>query len=122
MARLTSSGLIDCGFLCALSDILPSSRDYPDLEKRKVGGPNRISGDVIAGAQWLLWPEQGRYVYQECKKRENIDSSRQMWCRTNWKEWKEQLEFIAGDERFGQQARLVARLARDQMLAYEAES
>lgn len=33
----------------------------------------------------------------------------------------EQFEFVAEDERFGQQARLMARLARHQMLAYEVE-
>lgn len=38
-----------------------------------------------------------------------------------WRQWKEQFEFVAGDERFGQQARTVARLARHQMLAYEDE-
>lgn len=121
IARLTSSGLIDCGFLSALNDILPSSQNYPNLEKRRVGGPNRIGGDVIAGAQWLLWPEQGQYVYQECRKKDNIDGPRQIWSVQSWKQWKEQFEFVAGDERFGQQARRVSRLAWDKMLAYEVE-
>ncbi|OJJ85929.1 uncharacterized protein ASPGLDRAFT_122491 [Aspergillus glaucus CBS 516.65] len=121
IARLTSSGLINCSVLCALADILPSSQSYPDLEKRKVGGPNRVGGDVIAGAQWVLWPGQGQYVYQECRKKDDIDGPRQMWSMQHWKQWKEQFEFVAGDERFGEQARLVARLARHQMLAYEDE-
>lgn len=51
IAQLTSSGLIDCGFLWALGDILSSNKNYPDIEKRKKGGPNTIGGDVIAGAQ-----------------------------------------------------------------------
>lgn len=121
IARLTSSGLIDCGFLCALADILPSSGDYPDLEKRKVGGQNRVSGDAIAGAQWILWPGQGQYVYQECRKKDNIDDPRQMWSMQRWNQWNEQSGFVSGDERFMEQARLVARLARHQMLAYEDE-
>lgn len=44
-----------------------------------------------------------------------------MWSMQHWKQWKEQFEFVAGDERFGEQERLVARLARYQMLAYEDE-
>ncbi|BCR86806.1 uncharacterized protein ACHE_30793A [Aspergillus chevalieri] len=39
IARLTSSELINCGFLCAFADILPSGQSYPDFEKRKVGRP-----------------------------------------------------------------------------------
>lgn len=78
-----------------------------------------MGGDVIAGAQWLLWPEQGRYVYRECRKKDDIDGPRQMWSMQSWKQWKGQFGFVAGDERFGQQARLAARLARNKMLAYE---
>ena len=39
----------------------------------------------------------------------------------SWKQWKGQFGFVAGDERFGQQARLAARLARNKILAYEDE-
>ena len=60
-------------------------------------------------------------MYQECRKKENIDGPRQMWCMQHWKQWKEQFAFVAGDERFGEQARLVARPALHQMLAYEKE-
>lgn len=60
-------------------------------------------------------------MYQECRKKDNIDGPRQMWSMQHWKQWKEQFEFVAGDERFGEQERLVARLARYQMLAYEDE-
>lgn len=42
-----------------------------------------------------------------------------MWSMQCWKQWKEQFEFVAGDERFTEQARLVAMLAGHQMLAYE---
>ncbi|EGN97088.1 hypothetical protein SERLA73DRAFT_169537 [Serpula lacrymans var. lacrymans S7.3] len=38
----------------SLGDILPFSDNYPELEKRKVGGANRIGGDVVAGAQWII--------------------------------------------------------------------
>lgn len=38
-----------------------------------------------------------------------------------WKQWKDQFTFVAGDERFREQARLVARPALHQMLAYEKE-
>jgi len=122
MARLTALELIDCGFLCALGDILPASPFYPDLEERKIGGPNRISGDVIAGAQWLLWPDEGRYVYQQCKKVETISGPRTMWSMERWNQWKDQLKWVAEDERFGAQARHVARMARHQMMAYEKDA
>ncbi|EGN96878.1 hypothetical protein SERLA73DRAFT_185094 [Serpula lacrymans var. lacrymans S7.3] len=122
IARITTSGLIDCGFLCALGDILPSSNNYPDLEKRKIGGPNRVSGDVIAGAQWIIWPDEGRFVYEQCKKVDKVDGPRTMWSMERWGMWKDQLAFVAGDERFNSEARLVAKLAGQRMVAIEGET
>jgi len=121
IARITTLGFIDCGFLCALGDILPSSRNYPDLEKRKIGGPNRIGGDVIAGAQWIMWPDEGRFVYQQCKKVDKLDGPRAMWSMERWRQWKDQFAFVAGDDRFDSKARLVAKLAGQQMTAFEEE-
>ncbi|KAL2004513.1 hypothetical protein VTN00DRAFT_3398 [Thermoascus crustaceus] len=121
IARITAAGFIDCGFLCALGDILPSSRDYPDVEKCKVGGPNRVGGDVIAGAQWIIRPDEGRFVYQQCKKVEKIDGPRAMWSMERWKQWKDQFAFVAGDERFDAKARQVAELVGQKMVAIEQE-
>jgi hypothetical protein len=121
IARITALGYIDCSSLCALYDILPSSYDYPDFKTRKIGGPNRVSGDVIAGAQWIMWPDEGRFVYQQCKLTAKTDSRWEMWSIDRWKQWKDQLAFVAGDERFTSKARLVARLAGQQMVALEEE-
>ena len=122
IARITSAELVDCGFLCALGDILPSSSHYPDLDKNKIGGPNRIGGNVFAGAHWLIWPDQGRFVYQQCKLVEKVDSNpRAMWSMERWKHWKEQFAFVAGDDRFDPKAQLLANLASQQMAGYEEE-
>jgi Protein of unknown function (DUF3632) len=121
IARITASGFIDCSFLCALGDILPSSRHYPDLEKRRIGGPKRIGGDVIAGAQWILRRDEGRFVYRQCKPVERVDGPRAMWSMERWRQWKDQLAFVAGDQRFESKARLVAQLASQQMAALEEE-
>ncbi|KAJ0273996.1 hypothetical protein COL940_009592 [Colletotrichum noveboracense] len=120
IARITTLGLINCGFLSALGDIMPSSSIYPDLEKRKIGGPNRVSGDAIAAAQWIMWPDEGRFVYQQCKKL-NETGPRAMWSQERWEVWKEQFAFIAGDERFTPKARVAAKLSREQMIGYEEE-
>ncbi|KAH7119919.1 hypothetical protein B0J11DRAFT_534869 [Dendryphion nanum] len=121
IARLTTLNLIDCGFLCALGNIVPSSYNYPDFKTRKIGGPNRVGGDVIAGAQWILWPDEGAYVYQQCKKVEKIEGLRTMWSMERWNVWKEQFAFVTGDERFDTQARAVAKVVGRQMLALEKE-
>ncbi|KAI8303328.1 hypothetical protein K4K61_007185 [Colletotrichum sp. SAR11_59] len=120
IARITALGLINCGFLSALGDIMPSSSTYPDLEKRKLGGPNRVSGDAIAAAQWIMWPDEGRFVYQQCKKLDET-GPRAMWSQERWEVWKEQFGFIAGDERFTPKARVAAKLSREQMIGYEEE-
>ncbi|EQB57551.1 hypothetical protein CGLO_02308 [Colletotrichum gloeosporioides Cg-14] len=120
IARITALGLINCGFLSALGDIMPSSSAYPDLEKRKIGGPNRISGDAIAAAQWVMWPDEGRFVFQQCKKLHET-GSRAMWSQERWGVWKEQFTIIAGDERFTPKARVAAKLSRKQMIGYEEE-
>lgn len=99
---------------------MPSSSNYPDLEKRKIGGPNRVSGDAIAAAQWIMWPDEGRFVYQQCKKLHET-GPRAMWSQERWELWKEQFAFIAGDERFTPKARVAAKLSREQMTGYEEE-
>lgn len=99
---------------------MPSSSTYPDLEKRKIGGPNRVSGDAIAAAQWIIWPDEGRFVYQQCKKLHET-GPRAMWSQYRWEVWKEQFAFIAGDERFTPKARVAAKLSSEQMIDYEEE-
>lgn len=122
VARLTTSELIDCSFLCALGLILPSSQVYPDLEERKIGGPHRITGDLIAGSQWLAAERERRWVYAQCKKADEVYGVRDMWSLQRWDQWKQQLEFIVEDERFLEEAHLVAQSLREKMIAQEAES
>jgi hypothetical protein len=100
---------------------LPYSRNYTDLEKRKIGGPNRIGGALIAGAQWIIWPDEGRFVYQQCKMFDKVNGPRAMWSMERWQQWKGQFAWVAGDVRFDSKARLMAKLARQQMVAFEEE-
>lgn len=100
-----------------------SSRQYPDLATRKIGGLNRISADATAGAQWIVWPEHARWLYARCKADEG-DSFRNPWGMLSlrgWETWKRQFKWIEGDERFDARSRSVTRLARKQMEALEVE-
>ncbi|KAF2667164.1 hypothetical protein BT63DRAFT_458128 [Microthyrium microscopicum] len=106
LARITTLGLLDCGFLSALDDILPPSRDYPDMQQRKIGGPNRLAGS---------------YVYKMCKKTETVNEPREMWSMERWNTWKEQYIMIAKDDKFYHEARVVAKLAVQQMESFEKE-
>lgn len=118
-ARLTVAGLADCAYICALRDIMPSSRGYRDPNTN--GGRNRISADAVAGAQWIIGPEQGRWVYERCKAGTGDEDPWKMWNMHGWRRWKAQFEWIEQDEKFDARSRIVARLARDQMDACEAE-
>ncbi|KAM4056755.1 hypothetical protein HRG_003621 [Hirsutella rhossiliensis] len=115
IARLTTLDLIDCSAVSALSYILPSALTYPDLKERKKGGPQRIAADLVAASQWLA-PDQARsWVYKQCK----ANAGEALWTMQNWGQWKEQLSFIAGDERFGDETRALARSLGDKMNALE---
>lgn len=120
MARLASSNWCDCDFLSSLDDILPSSSEYPDLEKRPIDGPNKIGNYFIGAAQWIMWPDEGRYVYQQCKKVEGVSEPREMWSMERWREWKNQFAFVAGDDLAGRY-REVAEQSYRQILVYESE-
>lgn len=122
MARLTSLDLIDCGFLSSLEHILPSSREYPDLKKRPIDGPNKIGNYLVGAAQWIIWPSEGRYVYQQCLKVETVSGPRQMFSMERWREWKRQFAFVAGDARFAGKYRQVAELVCRKMCVYEEQS
>ncbi|TEA09872.1 hypothetical protein C8034_v011598 [Colletotrichum sidae] len=120
VARITALGISNLAFLSALGDILPSHPLYPDLEERKIGGPNRVSGDTVAAAQWMMWPDEGRFAYQQCKNLRET-GPRSMWHPERWQQWKVQFAFVEGDERFTPKARLAAKLARQQMASLEEE-
>lgn len=121
MARLASSNLCDCDSLSSLDDILPSSSEYPDLEKRPIDGPNKIGNYLVGAAQWIMWPDEGRYAYQQCKKVESVSEPREMWSMERWREWKNQFAFVAGDDRFAERYREVAEQSYRHMLVYGSE-
>lgn len=60
-------------------------------------------------------------MYHQCKKVEKVDGARAMWSMERWEVWKDQFAFVAGDERFDSEARLVAKSAGQQMVALEKE-
>ncbi|PWY83414.1 hypothetical protein BO70DRAFT_361531 [Aspergillus heteromorphus CBS 117.55] len=117
MARLTASGFADCTLWSALRDILPGSGEYPDLQRRPVDGPIKMGNDINAAAQWVVWPEECRYVYERCRRGEG----KNLWCMENWREWKSQFAFVAGDGRFEGKFRDVAGRAARQMVECESE-
>lgn len=119
IARLTILGLIDCSTVSALSYILPSSPTYPDLQDRKVGGPQRIASDLIAASQWLSPDQALQWVYEQCKKAEANDGSRKMWTMDRWHQWRDQLSFFAGQESFSKETRSLAQALCEKMAALE---
>ncbi|PYI11783.1 hypothetical protein BO78DRAFT_425671 [Aspergillus sclerotiicarbonarius CBS 121057] len=122
IARLTCSNLINCGFLSSLREILPSDREYPDLAKRPIDGPNKLGNYMLGAAQWIMWPDECRYVYEQCKRYESVSGPREMWSMERWREWKRQFAFVAGDGRFAQKYRDVAERAYRQILMVEEEN
>ncbi|KAI0548486.1 hypothetical protein F4679DRAFT_550637 [Xylaria curta] len=134
MARLTSQNLIDCSFLCALDDIMPQNCGYPsaDGKAREIGDMNRLSADAVAGAQWVLRAEEGRWVYARCREEsagikqdsgewETEERCRRMWSLERWSEWKRQFRLIAGDNQIDKDSRRLIKLAVERMEEYERD-
>ena len=124
LARLTALGLVDFQLYSVLTMIIPSFHSwYPDLDNGQEEGFNWLTGYVIAGAQWIIQPDAGRYVYRECKKvaKAVSVSPKLSWSMESWQQWKQQFAFVAGEERVGVRARELAQLAYQQMLALERE-
>ncbi|KAE8382366.1 hypothetical protein BDV26DRAFT_278148 [Aspergillus bertholletiae] len=114
LARITAFGFIDCSFLCALEGILP---------QLKMPAQSRVAGDVIGGVQWILQPDTGLYVYQQCKAVEKVSQldSRAMWSWERWGQWKARLASISNDDGFVLEVREMARLAVDRMVELDTE-
>ncbi|PWY83394.1 hypothetical protein BO70DRAFT_361513 [Aspergillus heteromorphus CBS 117.55] len=121
IARITALDLINCDFMCSLGLIIPSHSWYPDLEDGNAEGFNWVAGQVIAAVQWLLRPEVGRYVYQQCRNADTVasDDRRVIWSLEKWGQWKEQLARVGEEQRFGVHARELAKLACQRMALYE---
>ncbi|KAI1444156.1 hypothetical protein F5Y02DRAFT_181498 [Annulohypoxylon stygium] len=123
IARITLTGFSECGFTSALRDILPSGKKYPSLSVRVASKPDTIGGHILAAAQWLIWPDEARYVYQQCKKKEKVDKKnpRDTWSMENWRIWKAQFQLFASDEKIDLRARETAKKVVDRIVEVEAE-
>lgn len=119
MSHLTVLDLIECSFASAVPYILPSHYTYPDLEQRKIGGPKRIAGDLIAAAQWLDPDAARQWVFAQCKSVGEGDGSRQIWSMDTWNQLKSQMSFISSAGRFEQPTRDLAQSLREKMDAEE---
>lgn len=121
MARLTALGLINCGFLCSLEYILPSSPYYPRKSRPTVDQVNVLASNAIAGTQWLV-PGTIDYVYAQCSKVKSVSAPREMWSRERWSEWQRQLALLASNDLVYAEARTAAKKALDQMNRTESSS
>ncbi|KAK7917598.1 hypothetical protein PG985_011206 [Apiospora marii] len=125
LARITMTGFSDCSFLCGLRDILPQGGKKATCPTPKVvcgTRPADIGGRIRAAVQWLVEPEEARWVYERCREKEKTDRAnpRDTWSKENWEVWKVQLAFYEGDDRVEVWAREAARKALLQMRAVEA--
>lgn len=122
MARLTSSNLIDCSGLSALHQLLPDSPEYLGLEEEPIEGPDKPGILIHSAAQWVMRPDECRWVYGQCKKAENEGITELgVWSMERWREWMRLFGFVMSDKRFVQKARArdVAERAYRQMLMIE---
>lgn len=94
MERLTTLNLIDCSYLSSLFYILPSSGEYPDLQKRPIDGSNKLGNYMLGAAQWVMRPDECRYVYRRCQEVESVRGSSGMWSMERSREWRRQFEFV----------------------------
>ncbi|KAI8960765.1 hypothetical protein F5Y11DRAFT_328723 [Daldinia sp. FL1419] len=124
LARIAMTGFSDCGFNSALRDIMPYGKKCPTFNVRITSKPEHIGGHIQGAAQWLIWPDELRYVYGQCKKKETPDkhNPRDTWCMQHWRIWKAQFEFVAGDEKVDPKARGVAATALEKMNSIEGQN
>ncbi|KAF2877133.1 hypothetical protein BDV95DRAFT_139300 [Massariosphaeria phaeospora] len=112
MARLTANKFVYCAPFNALFDLEPSSasKSKPNLEY-----------DIIAAAQWVIWPTECSYVYQECLKQETATFYWYPWAKDQWQQWKREFELVGENVQYDDQARSVARQALQRMKDIEEE-
>ncbi|KAF1937090.1 hypothetical protein EJ02DRAFT_459000 [Clathrospora elynae] len=116
MARLTAGDLIYCAPWNALQDILPSSEPKPDAKRS-------LEFDIVAAAQWVGWPDECRYVYQECMKKETTTHPHywEPFSKQNWARWKKEFGLVVESELYDDQTKNVARQALERMKNTEEE-
>ncbi|KAF2818627.1 hypothetical protein CC86DRAFT_154624 [Ophiobolus disseminans] len=113
MARLTASNLIYCAPFNCLPDLVKISERKTRLD--------RTDFYALAAAQWIIWPTECRYVYQECLKRETIANHWEAWSKKGWGQWKAQFARIADSPLYDDPVTNVARQALQQMKDTEEE-
>ncbi|ODM23488.1 hypothetical protein SI65_01077 [Aspergillus cristatus] len=124
MASLTSSNLIDCSGLSALRQLRSDSPEYPDLEEEPIEGSYEPEILILSAAQWVVWPDECRWVYRQCKQAESESVTELgMWSMERWKDWKKEFEFVMLGHRFAQwiKVRDVAERVYRQKLMIEEE-
>ncbi|KAJ5333009.1 hypothetical protein MYU51_005281 [Penicillium brevicompactum] len=119
ISRLTALELLDCSSACALPYLLPNHVSYPNLEVHKMGGPRRITGDLIAAAHWLETDKIRKFVFRQCKNNVSSDGCRTYWNMNTWNQLKSQMSFISSSDRFEQQIRVLAQSLREKMESEE---
>ncbi|KAH8732127.1 hypothetical protein GQ44DRAFT_801160 [Phaeosphaeriaceae sp. PMI808] len=112
MARITASKLIYCAPFNALQDIVPDSEPH---------GKRNLEYDIIAAGQWVIWPTECRYVFEECLKRKSINNYWEAWSEEGWSQWKREFRLVIESEQYDADAQSVARRALQQMNAIEVE-
>jgi hypothetical protein len=73
--------------------------------------------DIVAAAQWVIWPDDCRDVYQECREKEATTHSNywEPFSKQNWERWKQEFEIVVASELYDDETKAVARQARGQM-------
>ncbi|OJJ89599.1 uncharacterized protein ASPGLDRAFT_31278 [Aspergillus glaucus CBS 516.65] len=108
--------------LSALHQLLPDSPEYLGLEEEPIEGPDKPGILIHSAAQWVMRPDECRWVYGQYKKAENEGITELgVWSMGRWREWMRLFGFVMSDKRFVQKARArgVAERAYRQMLMIE---
>lgn len=119
MARITSKNLIYCATFSALQDIAKTAQSN---QKQSANATRHTNYDVVAAAQWVIWPDECRYVYRECLKKETMDHFWEPWSKDRWALWKREFEDVGKDARYLEQTRAVASKALERMEEIEKEA
>ncbi len=108
--------MCDPSRLSALAFILPEKHS----KEGSLKSLERLSGQAVAAAQWILRDEVGKYVYASCVKQSRESEKTTFWSMERWIIWKEQFKRIVEDTRYDQNGREVAKLAVAKMSELEA--
>ena len=115
MARLTSSNLIYTDPFSILSHGFVEPRDIkPDVKRHP-------EYDIIAAAQWVIWPTECRYAYQECLKKETTENYWRPWSKQRWSEVRKEFALVVENPLYDEQTKDVARQALQRMKHTEEE-